>query len=205
MIAQVAETESCGPQLIEAEIPSRAWGLDRLSAAAVDEYQRLLNDERFLTPHYWRLGRLLGLARKEFQHGQWGAYLNELGIDKTRAAKAMRIYETFTTEQATSELTVAEAYDRRKRKPRTIRSKRRTPVNEAETPAPREFMVPSWSQFSQAITGAVARQLSDADFWTAEEIAVARVEVERAAASLRHLETRLRDLGGQATAEINVG
>lgn len=92
MKGQAAETQSCDPQLIEVEIPSRAWGLDRLSAAAVEVYQRLLSDERFLTPHYWRLGRLLTLARKEFHRGQWGAYLNELGIDKTRAAKSMRIH-----------------------------------------------------------------------------------------------------------------
>lgn len=50
MNAQVAEAESCGPQLIETEIPSRAWGLDRLSAVAVEAYQQLLKDERCLSP-----------------------------------------------------------------------------------------------------------------------------------------------------------
>lgn len=204
MMAQVSETESCGPQLFEAEIPSRAWGLDRLSAAAVEAYQRLLKDERFMTPHYWRLGRLLSLARKEFQRGQWGAYLHELGIDKTRAAKAMRIYETFATEQATSELTVAEAYDRRRRRPRAVRPKSPAPATEAES-SPHERPALGWSQFAQTIAGAVERQLADAEFWTVEEIAVARVEVERAAAALRRLEERLRDLGGRTTAEIDVG
>lgn len=71
MMGQAAEAQSCDPQLIEVEIPSRAWGLDRLSAVSVDVHRRMLSDERLLTAHYWRLGRLLTLARKEFHRGQW--------------------------------------------------------------------------------------------------------------------------------------
>jgi hypothetical protein len=200
MVARITEIQSCDPQLIDTDLPSRSWGLDRLSAAAVDAYRRLLNDERFLTSHYWRLGHLLTLARKEFHRGQWGAYLKQLGIDKTRAAKAMRIYETFSTEQATSELTVAEAYDRRQRRLRVARSKGRSPAAEAEA-SPQPSSAPGWSQFAQAITSAVERQLEDVEFWTANEVVIALAEVQRAATSLRQLEDRLRGLGGPTTAE----
>ena len=106
----------------------------------------------------------------------------------------MRIYETFATEQATSGLTVAEAYDRRERKSRTVRSQGRATMTEGETTQPRQ--APSWLQFAQAIVGSVERQLEDAELWTAEEVAVALTEVRRAAASLQQLEMRLLDPGG---------
>ena len=79
MVASIAEGQSCGPQLIETEIPSRAWGLDRLSVAAVDEYQRLLNDERLLTAHYWRLGRLLRLSPQRFSARSMGCVSQPVG------------------------------------------------------------------------------------------------------------------------------
>jgi len=66
-------------------------------------------------------------------------------------------------------------------------------------------MAPSWSQFARVITDAVARQLEDADFWTAKEMAVAHVEVQRAATSLRQLEDRLRGFDSQMTAEATIG
>lgn len=187
-----AETpKSCEPQLFPHDEPSHAWDLDRLSAAAVAEYQELLADERAVTTRYWRLGRLLCLARKNFQRGQWGPYLQELGLEKTRAFKAMRIYETFATAAETVGLTVAEAYDRRQRRPRKPKADRPAATPEMEANSGRSS-VPSWTQFAESITTAVARQLEDAEFWTAAEIATALGEVARAATALRQLEDRLR-------------
>lgn len=200
MTESAAELKSCDPQLIDADAPSRGWGLDRLSAAAVDAYRKLLGDERFLTQRYWRLGQLLCLARKEFHRGQWEPYLNQLEIDKTRATKAMRIYETFATEQATTELTVAEAYDRRQRRPRTLRPTAQAAIADTEAEAPHP-MAANWPQFANSITAAVEQRLEEAEFCTANEAAVALAEVRRAMTSLRRLEEKLHGLGGQETAK----
>jgi hypothetical protein len=104
-------------QLFEDE-PSHTWSLDRLEEASVVAYAALVGDERSVTARYWSLGKLLHLTRKHFTHGQWGAYLKKLKIDKTRAAKAMRIFATFSTAEQTAGLTVAEAYEQRVRRPR---------------------------------------------------------------------------------------
>lgn len=115
----MAETEPTpkfleSPLLNDAE-PSAAWSIDELGAAAAAEMAVLVNGEQSVTARYWRLGRLLSLARKPLTHGQWGRFLKQWKIDKTRSAKAMRIFKRFATAEATTGITVAEACERSKK------------------------------------------------------------------------------------------
>lgn len=81
----MAETEPTpkfleSPLLNDAE-PSAAWSIDELGAAAAAEMAVLVNGEQSVTARYWRLGRLLSLARKPLTHGQWGRFLKQWKID----------------------------------------------------------------------------------------------------------------------------
>jgi len=82
MMEQAAETQSCDPQFVEAELPCRVWGPDRLSAAAVEVCQRVFGGKRSWTSHSWRLERLLTLASNEFLRGQWGLFLTSWASTK---------------------------------------------------------------------------------------------------------------------------
>jgi len=182
--------ESCDPQLLAAAAPSHTWTLDQLTAVARAEHAALLAEERSTTARYWRLGQVLRLARKQFAHGQWTRYLQELCIEKTRAVKALRIFESFTTEAQTVPLTVAEAYAKRRRRPRTAR--KHVAATQAPQPsAPAAGSLRSWSEFAATIVNEVERRFDEAEFMTAEEVAAALAEVVRAATALRRLEERL--------------
>lgn len=184
-------TESCDPQLLDAAAPSHTWTLDQLTAVAREEHAALLAEERSATARYWRLGQVLRLARKQFGHGQWTRYLKELGIDKTRAVKALRIFESFATEAQTAPLTVAEAYAKRRRRPHSAR--KQVTAEQAPLPsAPAAGSLRTWPEFAATIVGEVERRLDEAEFMTAEEIAAALAEVARAASALRRLEERLQ-------------
>jgi len=113
--------------------PDPTWGVDCLGEYARQQDQAIVNGEQALTAYYWRLGLALELARKQFSHSQWGRYLSSLGIDKTRASRARAIQRTFEAEEQVAELSVKEAYSRRKRQPRKspiLRSASRAPVAE---------------------------------------------------------------------------
>ena len=113
------DSKSCDPQLL-LDPPDPGWGVEDLAHYARAQEQAIVAGDRSLTACYWRLGRALELARKQFAHRQWGRFLEELGIDKSRASKARAIHGTFETESAVAELTVQEAYRRRPRKPRVV-------------------------------------------------------------------------------------
>jgi len=193
--------ESCDPQLLDAAAPSHTWTLEQLTAAASEEHAALLAEERSTTARYWRLGQVLRLARKQFAHGQWTRYLKELGIEKTRAVKALRIFESFTTEAQTAPLTVAGAYAKRRRRTRTAR--KHVAAEQAQQPsAPAAGSLRTWPEFAATIVGEVERRLDEAEFMTADEMAAALRETTRAAAALSRLERRLReryDLDGRAS------
>jgi len=110
------DDKSCDPQLLFNGEPSNEWGLDELGIYAQLQDRQITDGEKLLTPSYWRLGHALTLAKKAFNHGQWSKYLEELGIDKTRASRARAIYRTFDEEADVAGLTVAEAYARRRKK-----------------------------------------------------------------------------------------
>jgi hypothetical protein len=107
--------KSCDPQPFSGDQPSHAWELEKLSRYAQKQHQIIIAGEKQITPAYWRLGQALQIARKQFCRGQWGLYLADLCIDKSRASKARAIFATFSTEQKVANLPVDEAYGRRKR------------------------------------------------------------------------------------------
>lgn len=108
--------KSCDPQRFSDEEPSHAWDLEMLGRYAQRQHQAILAKEKDLTPAYWRLGQALQIARKCFTRGQWGKYLADLDIDKTRASKARAIFATFSTAQEVAGLPVEEAYSQRQRR-----------------------------------------------------------------------------------------
>lgn len=102
-----------------AEPPNERWGVEDLGRYARVQDEVIAAGEHALCPVYWRLGLALSLARRQFVHGQWTRFLRQHEIDKTRAARARAIYRTFEAEEQVAQLSVEEAYRRRKRKPRT--------------------------------------------------------------------------------------
>lgn len=190
-----ADEESCDPQQFAAEAPSHTWPLDRLSAVARTEHAAILAAEKSTTAGYWRLGQVLHLARKQFAHGQWSRYLQELEIEKTRAVKAMRIFESFSTEAQTKKLTVAAAYYQRRRRPRATPQRRNADAEDGtqEVDTPTAVISSSWSQFAAAIVDQVERRWDETEFLDAAETAAALAGVKRAVAALRRLEAQLHE------------
>lgn len=108
--------ESCGPQHLDEEQPSRTWGLEKLGEFAQRQQRRIVDGEQALTLVYWLLGQALDWARQQLTRGQWGAYLAELGIDKTRASKARAIFRAFRSLNDVEGQSVEEAYACRSRR-----------------------------------------------------------------------------------------
>lgn len=190
------------------ELPSTAESLDsrnlnppelsatssteELGAAAAAELTVILSDERAVAVRYWHLGQLLSWARKPLTHGQWGRFLKQWKIDKSRSAKALRIFRAFATPEAVAGLTVAEAYERSAKSSRrrtTPRKPRRRPVAEAGTPPE---TIQSWTKFADAMTGVVERQLEEPEFLTPDEAAAALTALGRLLMALHECEARLR-------------
>jgi len=130
---QQRRRKRCESQLFD-EQPNEAWDIERLGAFARARHQEIDADEQSLARAYWRLGMALNLARSQFSHGQWSKFLDELGIDKTRASKARAIQRSFDTENSVDGLSVQEAYRKRKRKGRKSgpKKKRRKSTNKHE-------------------------------------------------------------------------
>lgn len=108
--------ESCGSQLLVDEQPSHDWDVDKLGEFAKKQHRLIVDGEQELVPAYWRLGQALSLARKQFARGQWGKYLDELGIHKTRASKARAIFRAFRSLNDVEGQSVEEAYACRSRR-----------------------------------------------------------------------------------------
>ncbi|MCY2995962.1 MAG: hypothetical protein NTY19_50145 [Planctomycetota bacterium] len=124
MNSLTSRPRSCDPQLLEAT-PQEDWGVEDLGQYAQGQHQAIQKGEQSLAVHYWHLGLALDLARRHFARHQWGMFLEELGIDKTRASKARALHRTFPTEQAVEGLSVQDAYARRERKPHGPSSEKR--------------------------------------------------------------------------------
>jgi hypothetical protein len=56
------------------------------------------------------------LAKRHFGRGQWGKFLTELGIEKTRSSRAVAIYRTFPEMEGLAGKSVDAAYKERERK-----------------------------------------------------------------------------------------
>jgi hypothetical protein len=121
MSKNVIDRKFAAPQtLSNADEPNNEWLPGQLATYAKEQYRQIIEGEKHLSRPYWRLGNALILAKKSFTHGQWIQYLEEQGIDPTRASKARAIYRTFDNEEAVASLTVDEAYSQRKRQQRRI-------------------------------------------------------------------------------------
>jgi len=117
------DLKPCGPpRTLPASEPTTEWLPEQLSLYAQIQYRRIVEEETRLTRPYWRLGHALELAKRSFGYGQWAKYLEQLGIDPTRASKARAIYRTFAKEDDVARLTVEDAYARRARKRSTMPS-----------------------------------------------------------------------------------
>ena len=109
--------KSCDSQFSEQErSPNSDWPLDELTDYAKTAHTSIKDDEESLAAAYWRLGHALTLAKRHFGRGQWGKYLAECGIDKTRSSKSMAIYRTFPEITGLAGKSVDAAYKERKRK-----------------------------------------------------------------------------------------
>ncbi len=117
MKKRVPPSKSCDPQLLT-QLPQKDWDVERLGLYAQAQNQAIEAREQSLAADYWRLGLALNLVRVQFAHHHWEKFLEELGVDRTRASKARAICQTFATEHAVDGLSVQEAYARRERKPR---------------------------------------------------------------------------------------
>lgn len=141
MAISTTNSESFGAKPFEEEEPSHTWELDRLTQYAREQHETIVQGEQTLSPAYWRLGQALHLARKRLGRGQWGKYLEKLGIHKVRAAKARAIFRTFSTPKAVSGMAVEDAYDQRQRRQRRAPQKARDrkssdrPAENADTDA----------------------------------------------------------------------
>jgi len=171
--------KSCDPQLLTRP-PDSTWGVADLGDYARAQSRAIDDGDRTLTACYWRLGLALQLARQQFAHRQWGRYLHELRIDKTRAAKARAIHATFASEQLVAGLTVQEAYRQRLRKPRAARPRRTT----SNPNAPLDFLLGACEQ---------AESIADeAEFAGAERAAKLLTMIDTAIAELEKLRRLVR-------------
>jgi hypothetical protein len=128
MLKETKTEKGCGPQLLNDEQPSHSWDLDKLGEFAKEQHQKIVEGEKELAPAYWRLGEALDLARKQFNHGQWGKFLADLGIHKTRASKARAIFRSFQSLEDVAGQSVEDAYEcRRSRQEQAPRAAKRKP------------------------------------------------------------------------------
>lgn len=112
-------------KLFSPEEPDHSWGVEELGAYAKAQHEAIVHGEQSLTHLYWRLGNALELARRQFDRGQWGKYLESLGLNKTRVSKARAIFRRFGTPEAVGDLGVEEAYAERHRRQESSRRERR--------------------------------------------------------------------------------
>ena len=175
-----AEPNSCGSQPLSSGTPTREWGVDELGSYAQLQNRQIVEGEKLLTPSYWRLGQALTFAKKSLNHGQWGRYLKELGIDKSRASKARAIYGAFANLEDVAELTVEGAYSQRPRKKQTpVSDSKNGNITEQDTQRVRKSIEKIAKQ-----SGDVAH---DAAFAGPQEAAILIPSVRKAIDELREL------------------
>jgi len=90
--------------------------LPTVERLADDRNQRINEAGVFITGLYWDLGAALRRMKELCRHGDWEKKLSRMGIERTRATKAMAIKETFTQRNDCEQLPVEKAYAMRKRK-----------------------------------------------------------------------------------------
>ncbi len=84
---------------------------------AIDRNGKINEAGAYITGLYWDLGAALLKLRELYgKHGEWERKLARMGIERTRATKAMRIKQTFTRRTDCEQMSVERAYAMRKRK-----------------------------------------------------------------------------------------
>lgn len=182
MPTQLTKQKSCDPQRF-ADEPQANWGVEDLGRYARARHDEIAAGEQSLAAAYWRLGAALNLARRQFGRGQWGKFLAEFGIEKTRASKARAIHQAFGSKRAVERLSVQEAYSRRERRSRkTTRAKR----------GERNTHQPSLTDFLLDICQMADTFLDDAGGVGPHDAAAVLPIVEAAVEELTKLQHRLR-------------
>jgi hypothetical protein len=187
----------CGPQPF-GEQPSHGMPLERLTDLAAEAIAAITACEKAATPHYWRLGQILMLARKEVPRGDWAAYLTTLGIEKTRASKARAIYRSFKSLAETADLSVAEAYERRVRTPYTKKQSKPAADNANELPIT-TVSLPRWVY---TLADDAARLRDEVEFLSATERGMVLDAVDRALEVLVELRAAMQAISGEAQSSI---
>jgi len=101
------------------EHPIEEWTAEELTCHVVKLVEEIHDYETGLTWSHFRLGETLTCLRGKYGQGEWLPYLKTLGINKTRWEKAKAIYETLKDDPSRcDDLTLAQAYELRKRKQR---------------------------------------------------------------------------------------
>ncbi len=81
---------------------------------------------QYLTPFYWEMGGGLDKLQQDLQYGAYGRWersLKRWGIQRTRATKAMAIYDRYDTVDQCRQLSVGKAYTASARKGRSKKSR----------------------------------------------------------------------------------
>jgi hypothetical protein len=189
-------SQGCGPQPFD-QLVSHATPLTRLTELAGEVHAALVAFEKSATPHYWRLGQILMLARKQVSRGDWADFLATLGIEKTRASKARAIFRAFYTAEETTGLSVGEAYDRRERRPSAGKLLRQMPeeaVGQLHVPHVTlpHVTLPHWVD---RLAEDAARLRDEVQFLSPEQFEKLGIAIPRAVALLAELVAAVRHNG----------
>jgi len=90
-------------------LPAAGWDLVRLGRRADFEGKQITACEIDAAPHYWVIGKVLPLAKRHVDHGQWGHWLKAHGIDRARAYRARLLAGAFASLDQLDGLTLREA------------------------------------------------------------------------------------------------
>ncbi|MEA1950627.1 MAG: hypothetical protein U9N87_04540 [Planctomycetota bacterium] len=191
--------KSCGPQLLHDGEPTNEWGVEELGLYARMQHRRIIDGEKLLTPSYWQLGHALVLAKKAFDHGQWARYLEDLGIDKTRACKARAIHRTFAQVDDVAGLTVEQAYAQRKSQ------KPAKPDKDAASAAKSKKDARRLRQSVSVIVKRTEEVIHDAAFASREEAVILLPAIRRAVGQLQEVLGFLEEQAGVQPADMKAG
>ncbi len=90
-------------------LPAPGWDLVRLGRRADFEGKQITVCEIDAAPHYWVIGKVIPLAKRDVDHGQWGHWLKAHGIDRARAYRARLLAGAFASLDQLDGLTLREA------------------------------------------------------------------------------------------------
>ena len=81
------DDKSCGTQHFSIGPPNSEWFPEQIMAYIQVQYQVILDNERMLAVHYWRLGKAVEALRRTFSHGQWEQFLKKSKLHKSKVSR----------------------------------------------------------------------------------------------------------------------